>query len=402
MIRTVELFAGVGGFRLGLEAVPDTFDFVWMNQWEPGKKVQHAFTCYVSHFGTSEDHVNDDIAIAKANIPDHDLIVGGFPCQDYSVARTNAKGIQGKKGVLWWEINDILKKHRPKYVLLENVDRLLKSPSSQRGRDFAVMLRCFFELGYYVEWRVLNAAEYGCAQRRRRIFIFAMRADSRWVSSISGLQPDSVLKETGFFSVPFTFDKLGAISNYFIDGGFFSDLWGISEYFNGGFNKAGYMLNGNIYTAEPELLNPESLPLKGVLIEGDVPDRYYIGDEIGEWQYLKGAKKAPRRKPNGEDYFYTEGPIPFPDNLDGPSRTILTSEASKNRSTHIVEDPKTKRLRFLTPVECERLNGFPDGWTDSGMPESWRYFVMGNALVVPLITRMGGRIKEIQHYEESK
>lgn len=401
MIRVVELFAGVGGFRLGLEAVHDTFDFVWMNQWEPGKKVQHAFDCYVSHFGISESHVNDDIAVAKVNIPDHDLIVGGFPCQDYSVARTNAKGIQGKKGVLWWEINDILKKHRPKYVLLENVDRLLKSPSSQRGRDFAVMLRCFFELGYYVEWRVVNAAEYGGAQRRRRIFIFAMRADSRWVSSISGLEPGSVLKETGFFCIPFTFDNLGTISNHFIDGGFFSDPWGISEYFTGDFSRAGYMLNGNIFTAEPELLNPESFPLRKVLIEGEVADKYYIGDEIGEWQYLKGAKRAPRKKPNGEEYFYTEGPIPFPDILDSPSRTILTSEASKNRSTHVIEDPNTKRLRFLTPEECERLNGFPDGWTDSGMPESWRYFVMGNALVVPLITKMGERIREIQHYEEN-
>ncbi|MDY5212357.1 DNA cytosine methyltransferase, partial [Intestinibacter sp.] len=175
MIRVCELFAGVGGFRLGLEKSSNDYKFVWANQWEPGKKTQHAYDCYVSHFG-KENHINSDISeIDKKEIPNHDLLVGGFPCQDYSVARTGAQGIQGKKGVLWWQIRDILEAKQPRFVLLENVDRLLKSPSKQRGRDFGVMLACFNELGYSVEWRIINAAEYGFAQRRRRIFIFAFK-----------------------------------------------------------------------------------------------------------------------------------------------------------------------------------------------------------------------------------
>ena len=140
MKKTVcELFAGVGGFRLGLNRAADDWDFVWADQWEPSRKLQHAFNCYCKNFGDTENHINIDISqIDKKTIPDHNLLVGGFPCQDYSVARTLSgnTGIQGKKGVLWWEIREVLKEKRPAFVLLENVDRLLKSPSTQRGKRF--------------------------------------------------------------------------------------------------------------------------------------------------------------------------------------------------------------------------------------------------------------------------
>ena len=124
-----ELFAGVGGFRLGLERSSKEWNTVWANQWEPGRKIQHAFECYCYHFGDKKTHVNKDIAtIEKQRIPDHNLLVGGFPCQDYSVARTGARGIKGVKGVLWWEIKEVLEVKNPPFVLLENVDRLLISP----------------------------------------------------------------------------------------------------------------------------------------------------------------------------------------------------------------------------------------------------------------------------------
>ena len=145
MEKTVcELFAGVGGFRLGLEKSDSSWNTVWANQWEPGKKSQHAFECYTNHFGKKDNYINEDIAsIDKATIPNHNLLVGGFPCQDYSVARTGAKGMEGKKGVLWWQIRDILEVKQPKFILLENVDRLLKSPSTQRGRDFRSYISLF-------------------------------------------------------------------------------------------------------------------------------------------------------------------------------------------------------------------------------------------------------------------
>ena len=136
-IRTVELFAGVGGFRLGLESASDRFKVIWANQWEPSMREQYAFECYAAHFGSQKYHVCQDIAKAKIDVPDHDLLVGGFPCQDYSIMKKNSAGIKGAKGALWWQIDDILREKRPKYVLLENVDRLIRSPAKQSGRDFS-------------------------------------------------------------------------------------------------------------------------------------------------------------------------------------------------------------------------------------------------------------------------
>ena len=129
-IRVAELFAGVGGFRIGLEGASDKFKTIWSNQWEPSTKHQDASLVYRARFG-KDGHCNEDInTVDTKEIPDHDLLVGGFPCQDYSVASTLSRsgGIEGKKGVLWWQIYRILKekgKKRPEYVFFENVDRLL-------------------------------------------------------------------------------------------------------------------------------------------------------------------------------------------------------------------------------------------------------------------------------------
>ena len=144
-IRVVELFAGVGGFRIGLEGASDAYETIWNNQWEPSTQHQDASLVYQARFGR-KGHSNKDInLVPTTDIPDHDLLVGGFPCQDYSVAATLSKsgGIEGKKGVLWWQIYRILNEkgeNRPQYIFFENVDRLLNSPATQRGRDFAIIL----------------------------------------------------------------------------------------------------------------------------------------------------------------------------------------------------------------------------------------------------------------------
>ena len=170
MLKVIELFAGVGGFRLGLEAnnteSNQRFKIVWSNQWEPSTKLQHASDVYKLRWPHDKNHSCEDIAKVIQDdfesIPNHDLLVGGFPCQDYSVARTlsHSEGLRGKKGVLWWSIHAILKKkgkEAPRFLMLENVDRLLKSPTRQRGRDFAIMIASLSDLGYAVEWRVINA-----------------------------------------------------------------------------------------------------------------------------------------------------------------------------------------------------------------------------------------------------
>lgn len=387
-----ELFAGVGGFRLGLERSSKDWNTVWANQWEPNKKTQHAFDCYCYHFGNNINHVNKDIAsIDKSTIPNHNLLVGGFPCQDYSVARTGAQGIKGVKGVLWWEIREILEKKNPKFVLLENVDRLLKSPASQRGRDFGIMLACFNELGYNVEWRVINAAEYGFAQRRRRIFIFAYKNNTSYAFDQINNTEEDIIKDFGFFAQTFPIDTLDNLSKIEIE---YDDLADISDNFNYEFGNAGYMHNGKITTCTIKPKLEESTIIRS-LIDNNADEKYYLGEKLEKWQYLKGAKKIERTSKTGHKYIFSEGAIAFPDPINKPARTMLTSESSINRSTHVIEDPNTNRLRLLTPVEAERIQGFDDNWTNTGMPEKFRYFCMGNALVVGLITRMGNTLNDI-------
>ena len=390
-IRVVELFAGVGGFRVGLESASSRFKTVWANQWEPGRKSQHAYECYVHHFGKTPIHTNTDISLVVDDVPEHDLLVGGFPCQDYSVAATNAKGIEGKKGVLWWQINNILTRVRPPYVLLENVDRLIKSPARQRGRDFAVILKCFSLLGYTVEWRVINAAEYGFSQRRRRVFIFAYHNTSTLFTQKKQFTAAEIISTNGFFAETFPVEPFPQEKMFDTDVELPTNILDVSRDFSFRFKNAGVMQNDVITSRETTPIGAAPVSL-GTLLEPAVLDEKYYNINLDKVKYYKGSKREERRKPNGIAYHYTEGSVPFPDNLAAPARTILTSESKINRSTHYVLDPVTSRIRTLTPVECERINGFPDNWTDTGMPEAFRYFTMGNALVVPLITEMGKRL----------
>ena len=402
----VELFAGVGGFRVGLNNVrlvkgtvkeTPTFDFVWANQWEPSTKTQHAYDCYIQRFGNTIYHSNEDIStVNKKDIPDHTLLVGGFPCQDYSVARSLSKeqGIQGKKGVLWWEILEILKVKRPPFVLLENVDRLLKSPSKQRGRDFGVMLRSMNDLGYGVEWRIINAADYGFAQRRRRVFIFGFHKSTNYYKSMKSQTPKDSLVTSGLFASSFPVNGIKHSKLYNIGKKEYIDLVDISDKFNANFLNSGVSINYKITTIELIPKTKKPTPLSKIIQKTDVPESYYLDNQLLKFQYLKGSKKIPRSK-NGNSYIYAEGAISFPDSLDKPARTMLTSEGTTNRSTHIIEDPITHKLRKLTPIEAERLNGFPDNWTNTGMTESRRYFMMGNALVTSVIKKLSNELATI-------
>lgn len=394
MKKTIcELFAGVGGFRLGFERLDSDWITTWFSQWEPGARTQWAHDCYVKHYGDIQDlngeyHTCDDIStVEKETIPEHTLLVGGFPCQDYSVAHTlaSSKGIEGKKGVLWWQIRDTLIAKRPPFCLLENVDRLLKSPAKQRGRDFGVILACFSELGYSVEWRVVNAAQYGAAQRRRRTFIFAYRNDTEYGQRMSGYSTEDIIKNNGFMVKAFPISETEEFTSTSIS----TDLVEVSDSFAFSFNNAGCMFNGTITTVKVKEAEERPI-LLGEVLQKNVDEKYYIPqDKMSKWMYLKGAKKIPRKAANGHEYVFSEGPVSFPDSWDKPGRTMLTSESTLNRSTHVVSDPSTGRMRLLTPVEAERLQGFDDEWTNTGMPDRMRYFCMGNALVVPMITRMG-------------
>lgn len=414
-IRIAELFAGVGGFRLGLDGYHDPehpefdmpsagpFSTVWANNWEPNGQAskQFAWRCYEKRFGegscVNEDFakVVDELKQNKRDIPEFDMVVGGFPCQDYSVAKplSLSSGIEGKKGVLWWSINSLLEIRRPKRVLLENVDRLLKSPSNQRGRDFAIILSCLYRLGYSVEWRVINAAEYGMPQRRRRVYIYAEHNASEW--DLTDRLLSSGVEARAFairLDERFQSDTFSISNDPYTETNVFGKGDQVSR-----FKDAGIMQNGKIFTSRvvADYQGPRAT-LEDILVPiNEVPKEFLItGENLEKWAYLKGGKKEKRVTRAGYEYTYTEGPVAFPDPLDKPSRTILTGEGGRgaSRTKHVVM--QDGQLRRLVPDELDQLQMFPKGWTCDGMTDGHRAFCMGNALVTGIPHRIGKVIAE--------
>lgn len=398
-IKVVELFAGVGGFRIGLEGASDEFQTIWNNQWEPSTVKQDASLVYRARFG-SKGHCNEDInTVPTDKIPDHDLLVGGFPCQDYSVASTLSRsgGIEGKKGVLWWQIYRILNEkgeNRPNYIFFENVDRLLGSPAKQRGRDFAIILASLSNLGYTVEWRVINAADYGMPQRRRRTYIVGYREESVVCRKIESLE-DWVLFE-GVMAKAFPFSKKPKSESNFEIEGSISDI--SSNFNNAGkdspFGDAGIMQNRKVYSVDsiPAYDGYRMTLGDNIIDENLIPEDFYIPEEeVARWEYEKGAKKIERKSKEGYSYTFSEGGMAFPDPLDKPSRTIITGEggAGASRFKHVIYTP-SGRYRRLVPIELERLNMFPDNHTSHPeVSDARRAFLMGNALVCGIVQQVG-------------
>ena len=398
-IRVVELFAGVGGFRIGLEGASDAYDTIWNNQWEPSTQHQDASLVYKARFGP-KGHSNKDInLVLTKDIPDHDLLVGGFPCQDYSVAASLSRsgGIEGKKGVLWWQIHRILNEKRdkrPQYIFFENVDRLLNSPATQRGRDFAIILASLADLGYVVEWRIINAADYGMPQRRRRTYIVGYQKDSVVAQKIERME--DWVEFDGVMAKAFEFrPKKGTISEFDIEG----SIKEVSDSFNkdkkdSPFGNAGLMMDRHVYSvdAEPVYDGPRQTLGGNLVDENIVPEDFFITEEeLPKWQYEKGAKKINRVSKEGYEYVFSEGGMAFPDYLDQPSRTIITGEGgtAPSRFKHVVKT-KSGRYRRLLPIELERMNMFPDNHTlHPEVSDGRRAFLMGNALVCGIVEQIG-------------
>ena len=394
----IELFAGVGGFRLGFEGASSEWQTLFANQWEPNKKNQFAYNCYENNFkdnGGITPFSNTDISkVPVTEIPKTTVLVGGFPCQDYSVASTGATGIQGKKGVLWWEIERIVKANKPPFILLENVDRLLKSPTNQRGRDFGIMLACLNNLGYGVEWRVINAADFGFVQRRRRTFIFAFNKKTNYYNELVKNSALDIIINQGIFAKKFPINIESSHTNSIkID----NDIQKISDEFKFSFENSGIVIDNIIITINTVPKGPIKAPsVLGDIIQNNVDEKYFLNNEtFPKWEYMKGGKAIERTSKEGFQYTFREGAIAFPDPLDRPARTMLTSEGSSNRSTHIIKDKDNGKLRKLTPLECERINGFPDNWTTPYMTDSQTYFCMGNALVIPVVKELADEIGKI-------
>ena len=420
-MNVLELFAGVGGFRIGLEnANPDYFRTLWSNQWEPSRKSQDAFEVYNYHFPDTEN-----INVSIADITDEqfaemnaDMIVGGFPCQDYSVARSkkNEQGIEGQKGVLFWEIIRATRIIRPRFLILENVDRLLKAPSKQRGRDFAIMLTAFNNLGYSVEWRVINAADYGRSQRRRRVFFFIYRNDIPFAHQMDQRfeeqeqvfdenRYDDYIFHEGLFATQFPIMNT-PVKKRHVYYELPEDIVEVSDNFSGTVWNTGVMRHGRYYSIDTAPnYDGEPITLGEILQnEEEVPEKFFINDpaKLEKFQYLRGPKRIERTSADGHTYIYSEGGMSPTDDLNLPGRTMLTSEGTVNRSTHFLH--VNGRYRLITPVEAERLQDFPDNWTAlkklsdgtvTEVSDKMRMFFMGNALVTDIVRKIGEFIVEI-------
>ena len=443
-IKVVELFAGVGGFRIGLEGwkgksplsdykkkLNSNYKVVWSNQWEPlTPKNQHANYVYENRWPNS-NHCGENIEDVIENnfniIPDHDLLVGGFPCQDYSVATTlkNSKGLVGKKGVLWWSIYNIISKKgnkKPKYLFLENVDRLLASPASQRGRDFAVMLSCLYEQGYAVEWKIINAADYSMPQRRRRVYIVAYHKSTSLYKKMIKLDKRDIIEKSGVISGAFnvSFSRPEIINSGTIS----KEINKVSDTFNKGeklspFKNSGVMFGGKFYSVKTDSIKTDEKDLDSVLEKRKVDKSFYIDKnkkvkrrvipqidrepivietEYDMWKYLKGRKNQYKvNKTSGFKYKYGEGKMIFPDPRDKPSRTIITGEGgpSPSRFKHVIEEDDGS-LRRLIPIELEKLNMFPENHTEhEKVTDNKRAFFMGNALVIGVVEKIGSELSKL-------
>jgi len=419
VLKVIELFAGVGGFRIGLEGYKGmspisqykrkmkykiNFKVIYSNQWEPLTKTQHASNIYEKRFGKN-GHFNCDISELNSKILKEkcDLLVGGFPCQDYSVANSlkTSKGLKGKKGILWWEIERILRElgeNKPKFLLLENVDRLLKSPVTNKGRDFSIMIASLNDLGYTVEWKVINAAEYGFPQKRKRVFIFCYLNRTKIHIKINKISIVDWLTSKSVLAKAFPSIKKDNANIYHIKG----TLEQISN-INQTKGKKSIFLNTGICVKRkittidtvPKFIKQKNL---GEIIQDskDIENEFWVMEsEINKWEEAKNGGKKERTSKSGFKYNFSEGRMAFPDKLENPARTIITSEGGKtpSRFKHIIY--QKGRYRRLTPIELERLNLFPDDFTkNDNITNVKRAFLMGNALVVGIVEKIRNQIEE--------
>ncbi len=293
---------------------------------------------------------------------------------------------------------DILKKsgkNAPDFLMLENVDRLLKSPTKQRGRDFAVMLSSLNSLGYTVEWRVINAAEYGFPQRRRRVFILGYKKETKPYKELKKSEPNNWITKLGVITKGFPVEKNTDELNTFT---LHEDPTVVSKEFSSNspkvspFENAGIMIDGTVHTKKVKpKYSGEQILLKDILIDDkNIPEEFFIKEsDLERWKYLKGSKKEERTTKDGFKYWYSEDGMIFPDNVNAPSRTIVTGEggSSPSRFKHVIKT-KSGRLRRLTPIELERLNMFPDNHTE-GVSDTKRAFLMGTHLLLESLRSLG-------------
>lgn len=335
------MFSGIGGFELGISRVKPDWECVGYSEID-----KYAIGIYNKHF----DHKNYGNAtkIDTRELPDFDCLVGGFPCQAFSIAGKR-KGFAEARGTLFFEIARILRDKRPRYFVLENVKGLL---SHDGGKTFQTILGILSDLGYNIEWQILNSKGFGVPQNRERIFFIGhLRGERR--QEVFPLPPSSKPIE----------------SSTCLD----------SNYWKGA-DKHGQRTLIEITNNEANskrVYNPEGIS-RTLQAEGGG-----LGAKTGLYalteQRSEEAKRIRRENQKlGRDYHPRRAKVIVP-RKDGNVGTITASQNLDN----LLSDGLI--VRRLTPIECERLQGFPDGYT-GGVSDTQRYKCLGNAVTVNVIS----------------
>jgi DNA (cytosine-5)-methyltransferase 1 len=370
IIRFIDLFAGIGGFRYGLEKASQHFKCVYSNEWD-----KYASSIYKQHYGEIDTR---DIRTVKANeIPDHDLLCGGFPCQAFSVAGKR-KGFDDTRGTLFFEIARIVSAKRPRYLLLENVKGLL---SHDEGKTFQTILGVLSDLGYRVEWQVLNSKHFGVPQNRERVFI---------VGYLGGFGGRKVFPLGGGSKEVNKTKKLPEqISNTLR-----------TNYSNAHSNET--------YIGElQEITKGKSQGARVYKTEGIAQTMSSVGGgqgaKTGLYAIRRGRSDDPWVKARVSPTIRTEAKADV--------RAVLTPDREQKRQNgrrfKEIGDPSFTltgqdkhgiydgvRIRRFTPTECARLQGFPDSWHE-GLSDTQAYKCYGNAVTTNVIEAIGRRIAEI-------
>ncbi len=361
----VELFAGIGGFRLAADQAG--LRTVWANDLAP-----LACTVYRDRFGPHEIHEGDFRKLI-AEVPPHDLLTGGFPCQPFSSAGKK-EGIRDARGTLFQSIADVIERHRPRHFVLENVKRLL---TMERGAHFATILGALVRLDYQVEWRLFNALHFGLAQNRQRVFLVGTRSD---IASPSAMSDSGILLTEEADFAPADRPALSAPD---------PKRWRPIEKHKARFESWGIASAGKFFAMEPAHFARASDPvLLADVLESKVPAEYDFTESTLKWlhqntpvnRFVHGVEILSNQRGGarmGYTIFGTAGVSP-----------TLTSTTSRHYERYKVGD----RYRRLTPVEYARLQGFPDDHCSIATAYD-RYALLGNAVPPPMARWVLERLK---------
>ena len=360
-MRVFSMFSGIGGFELGIKrAIPDA-EFVGYSEID-----KHAIKIYERSFKGVRNY-GSATEINERELPDFDLLVGGFPCQAFSIAGKR-KGFEDTRGTLFFDIARILKYKKPKHIILENVRGLFSHDS---GRTFQTIIRILSDLGYMVQWELLNSKNFGVPQNRERVYI---------VGHLRGQGRGQVLPIRQIIQQDFRENKPIEITKNVAQAYRVYDQNGISTTLKS---------EGGGIGAKTGLYNVGAKFRKGEVVISDTSTcldaNYYKGfDNMGQ---RTGATKIKVKEATKKGYAVaTEG--------DSINLSVPNSKTRRGRVGRGVAQTldtgmnqytlQKDSIRRLTPVECERLQGFPDGWTE-GISDTQRYKALGNAVTTNVV-----------------